>query len=124
MNVPTLSHTITALSFDVALAALAGPTLAQAPRPDRVVVFGTSLSDPGSAFAWLGGPDNRGCGTHQNIRPFDVLDDLLVPHEKAIRKSWPHCPQRARAKPRARMPHSRLRRNSRSMCSGTDPWSS
>ena len=51
MNVPTLSHTITALLFGVALAALAGPTLAQAPRPDRVVVFGTSLSDPGSAFA-------------------------------------------------------------------------
>ena len=27
--------------------------------------------------------------------------------EKAIRKSCPHCPHRARAKPRARMPQSR-----------------
>jgi phospholipase/lecithinase/hemolysin len=79
MNVPTLSRTITALVFGMALAPLAGPTLAEVPRPDRVVVFGTSLSDPGNAFAWLGEPENQGCGTRQNVPPFDALDDLLGP---------------------------------------------
>jgi len=39
-----------------------------------------------------------------------VLQDGQTPrplHENAIRKSWPQSPQRARAKPWAKMPHSR-----------------
>ena len=79
MNVPTLSRTITALSFGVTLAAIAAPALSQPARPDRVVVFGTSLSDSGNAFAWLGEPENQGCGTRQMVPPFDALDELLVP---------------------------------------------
>jgi outer membrane lipase/esterase len=79
MNVPTLSRTITALAMGMALATLAAPALSQPTRPDRIVVFGTSLSDSGNAFAWLGEPENQGCGTRQNVPPFDALDPLLVP---------------------------------------------
>src|SRR5687767_11923799 len=61
-------------TFLVAAAVLAvvtatAPTAAQA-RLGRVVVFGTSLSDPGNAFALRGGT---------NTPPDYELDPLLVP---------------------------------------------
>lgn len=46
---------------------------------DRLVVFGTSLSDTGNAFVWLKDPENSICGTLQNVPPYDGLDDLLIP---------------------------------------------
>jgi phospholipase/lecithinase/hemolysin len=79
MNAKSLSRTLTALSLGVTMAALAAPALSQPARPDRVVVFGTSLSDSGNAFAWLGEPENRHCGVRKNVPPYDELDDLLVP---------------------------------------------
>ena len=79
MNVSTLSRTLTVLSLGVTMAALAAPALSQPALPDRVVVFGTSLSDSGNAFAWLGEPENRHCGVRKNVPPYDELDDLLVP---------------------------------------------
>jgi phospholipase/lecithinase/hemolysin len=52
-----------------------------APRSsiDRIVAFGTSLTDTGNAFIWLSEPENRSCGTALNVPPYDALDDLLVP---------------------------------------------
>jgi phospholipase/lecithinase/hemolysin len=46
---------------------------------DRVVAFGTSLTDTGNAFIWLSEPANQNCGTRLNVPPYDALDDLLVP---------------------------------------------
>jgi len=54
--------------FMVIISVVLVPVMAAA--YDRIVVFGTSLSDPGNAYAltgWLSRP------------PYDTLDDLLVP---------------------------------------------
>ena len=47
-----------------------------------IVVFGTSLSDPGNAFALLSHPPagaNLATNVSQNHPPYDTLDELLVP---------------------------------------------
>src|ERR1700740_2433975 len=47
-----------------------------------IVVFGTSLSDPGNAFALLAHPPagvSLASTVSQNHPPFDTLDELLVP---------------------------------------------
>jgi phospholipase/lecithinase/hemolysin len=54
-----------------------GQTLGQAPRIDRFVVFGASLSDSGNAFQFLSA--NPHCGARQGVPPYDNLDDLLTP---------------------------------------------
>lgn len=47
---------------------------------DRIVVFGTSLSDPGNAFALLNDPANPFRLTQPlNVPPYDKLDEYLVP---------------------------------------------
>ena len=47
---------------------------------DRIVVFGTSLSDPGNAFALLNDPTNPFRLTQPlNVPPYDKLDEYLVP---------------------------------------------
>ena len=46
---------------------------------DRLVTFGTSLSDTGNAFVLLSEPASPSCGAPQNVPPYDNLDDLLVP---------------------------------------------
>jgi len=55
---------------------------------DRIVVFGTSLSDSGNAFVLNGDPtafidpiDLEGCdlGVSQNVPPYDALDEYLIP---------------------------------------------
>ena len=54
----------------VVVSSVLAPVLAGALTFDRMVVFGTSLSDPGNAYAltgWLSRP------------PYDTLDSLLVP---------------------------------------------
>ena len=56
--------------FMVVVSSVLAPVLAGALTFDRMVVFGTSLSDPGNAYAltgWLSRP------------PYDTLDSLLVP---------------------------------------------
>ncbi len=59
-------------STAVALLAVATATAVDAARPayDGIVVFGTSLSDPGNAFALLGAT---------NTPPDYLVDPLLVP---------------------------------------------
>lgn len=63
---------------ELAMAAAAAPGRDSA-AIDRLVTFGTSLSDTGNAFVWLSEPAGQGCGTRQNVPPYDKLDDLLVP---------------------------------------------
>ncbi|MCK9294170.1 MAG: SGNH/GDSL hydrolase family protein [Desulfobulbaceae bacterium] len=56
--------------FMAVVSSVLAPVLAGALTFDRMVVFGTSLSDPGNAYAltgWLSRP------------PYDTLDSLLVP---------------------------------------------
>ena len=59
--------------------------LAQQKPYDSIVVFGSSLSDPGNAFVVLSDPSSFGfdetCGllTPMNVPPYDTLDDLFVP---------------------------------------------
>jgi phospholipase/lecithinase/hemolysin len=48
-------------------------------RIDRIVAFGTSLTDTGNAFIWLSQPAHQDCGTRLNVPPFDTLEELLVP---------------------------------------------
>jgi phospholipase/lecithinase/hemolysin len=45
---------------------------------EQIVVFGTSLSDPGNAFALLNDPAFRLDQPH-NVPPYDQLDEYLVP---------------------------------------------
>jgi phospholipase/lecithinase/hemolysin len=69
----------------VAVGGLATPVPAAENAPyasiDRIVAFGTSLTDTGNAFFWLSEPANRNqnCGAPLNVPPYDALDDLLVP---------------------------------------------
>ena len=63
----------------VAFALLSSHALGDHSSIDRVVTFGTSLSDTGNAFIWLSEPANRGCGTPLNVPPYDALDEFLVP---------------------------------------------
>lgn len=67
------------LAASLVLALLCGPALAQRSGADRLVIFGTSLSDSGNAFVWLSDPVNQSCGSRLNVPPYDLLDDLLVP---------------------------------------------
>jgi len=67
-------------------AALAMPTASHAKKKpfDRIVVFGTSLSDSGNAFVIIKNPTYYsfgGCdmGTPLNVPPYDTLDELLIP---------------------------------------------
>ncbi|MDH5661280.1 MAG: hypothetical protein OEY65_09800, partial [Gammaproteobacteria bacterium] len=59
--------------------------LAQQKPYDSIVVFGSSLSDPGNAFVVLSDPSSFGfdetCGllTRMNVPPYDTLDDLFIP---------------------------------------------
>src|SRR5689334_20174526 len=64
-RVPALAGALTAC----ALLLMAAPLAAQTPY-DGIVVFGTSLSDPGNAFALRGGT---------NTPPDYLVDPLLVP---------------------------------------------
>jgi phospholipase/lecithinase/hemolysin len=56
------------------------PTWAAAMTFDQIVVFGTSLSDPGNAFALLAHASHGvALVKPQTTPPYDTLDDLLVP---------------------------------------------
>jgi len=57
---------------------------AQQKQFDRIVVFGTSLSDSGNAFVLLSDPskfgfEDCGMGTPANVPPYDALDEFLIP---------------------------------------------
>lgn len=60
-------------------------SLAQQQQFDRIVVFGTSLSDSGNAFVLLSDPwafgfgEECDMGTPANVPPYDALDELLIP---------------------------------------------
>lgn len=71
---------LTQLMVLTALAAvLATESSAQGARIDRVVSFGTSLSDTGNGFIWLSDPENKACGTLHNVPPYEALDELKIP---------------------------------------------
>src|SRR5215510_6550592 len=79
MQAPSFGKRFVVLASSVALVLLSSTTLAQHTNTDRLVAFGTSLSDTGNSFAWLSDPANAACGTRLNVPPYDALDDLLVP---------------------------------------------
>ena len=60
-------------------------SIAQEKQFERIVVFGTSLSDSGNTFTLLSDPSasgiDDGCDmlTPTNVPPYDTLDDLLIP---------------------------------------------
>lgn len=79
MRLSFLVRATTRFVTTAALALLCGQALAQYGNIDRVVVFGSSLSDTGNAFVWLSEPANQACGTRLNVPPYDALDDNLTP---------------------------------------------
>lgn len=79
MRFTTLLRAATRLASATALALVCSHALAQYGSVDRIVVFGSSLSDTGNAFVWLSEPANQACGTRQNVPPYDALDDNLTP---------------------------------------------
>lgn len=79
MSLSPLLRAAVRLASTTALALACGQALAQYGNVDRVVVFGSSLSDTGNAFVWLSEPANQGCGTRLNVPPYDALDDNLTP---------------------------------------------
>ncbi|GAB6193992.1 SGNH/GDSL hydrolase family protein [Desulfocastanea catecholica] len=75
--------TLTA-AFSVSFLFFSTTSIAQPKQFDRIVVFGTSLSDSGNAFILLSDPTAfgfGGCdmGTPANVPPYDALDELLIP---------------------------------------------
>ena len=70
---------VTRVASTTALVLLGSQALAQYGNIDRVVVFGSSLSDSGNTFVWLSEPANQACGTRLNVPPYDALDDDLTP---------------------------------------------
>lgn len=80
-----LRHIFLTLTCGVICLVLSLPALAEKKQFDRIVSFGTSLSDSGNAFVMLSDPtafgfdDECSMGTPVNVPPYDHLDDYLVP---------------------------------------------
>lgn len=74
-----LSRLALLVSASVVLALQCGLAAAGTTGIDRLVSFGTSLSDTGNAFVFLSDPANQGCGVPLSVPPYSMLDDLLVP---------------------------------------------
>jgi len=80
-----LRHTVLTVTFSVICLILSSVAFAQTKQFDRIVAFGTSLSDSSNAFILLSDPtasgfvDDCSMGTRMNIPPYDQLDDFLVP---------------------------------------------
>lgn len=79
MRFSVLLRAATRFASTTALALLCSHAWAQYGNIDRVVAFGSSLSDTGNAFVWLSEPANQACGTRLNVPPYDALDDNLTP---------------------------------------------
>lgn len=73
------------ISISVLCLVFSAPSFAQEKMFERIVVFGTSLSDSGNAFILLsdtsafGFDETCNMGTPANVPPYDALDDLLIP---------------------------------------------
>lgn len=73
------------LTVFTALLLVATVSSAQEKQFDRIVVFGSSLSDSGNAFVLLSNPQTYGfdescnLGTPANTPPYDKLDYFLIP---------------------------------------------
>jgi len=79
MRVSTLRQHLARFASSVALGLLSCTALAQHSTIERVVIFGTSLSDSGNSFIWLSDPANQACGVPLNVPPYDALDPMKVP---------------------------------------------
>jgi len=84
-SVKYLQHITITVAFSVSFFIFSTASIAQQKQFDRIVVFGTSLSDPGNAFVLLSDPaafgfsDECDMGTPANVPPYDALDELLIP---------------------------------------------
>ncbi|MBS3952024.1 MAG: SGNH/GDSL hydrolase family protein [Methylomicrobium sp.] len=82
INWSSITRTLTLL---VTCLALSFASFAQEKPFERIVVFGTSLSDPGNGFVLLSDPyafgfdENCELGTPANVPPYDSLDELVIP---------------------------------------------
>lgn len=71
-------------------------SMAQEKQFDRIVVFGTSLSDPGNAFVLLSDPYDFGfdeecnVGTPANVPPYDQLEPVLLIPKGSYAKGGHH----------------------------------
>jgi len=78
-------HVISVLALSALCLAFSGTSIAQEKQIERIVTFGTSLSDSGNAFVILSDPTSFGfnetcnLGTPANTPPYDSLDDFLIP---------------------------------------------
>ncbi len=79
MRASSVYRQFTQLASSVAFVLLSSQAWGEHASIDRVVTFGTSLSDTGNAFIWLSEPNNESCGTRLNVPPYDGLDEFLVP---------------------------------------------
>lgn len=83
-SIKYLRHITLIVAISLSFLILSTAAIAKQKPFDRIVVFGTSLSDSGNAFILLSNPtafDFGGCdmGTPANVPPYDALDDLLIP---------------------------------------------
>lgn len=73
------------VTFFISCLVLSAASIAQEKQFDRIVVFGTSLSDSGNAFVLLSDLsafdfiEDCNMGTPANVPPYDTLDDFLIP---------------------------------------------
>lgn len=80
MRAPNICRRLTRFASAALLAVLSCSAFAQAPKVDRLVFFGASLTDTGNSFIWLSKPANQACGAAAlNVPPYDALDDLNIP---------------------------------------------
>lgn len=84
-SIKYLQFIILTAAFSVSFLFFSTTSIAQQKQFDRIVVFGTSLSDSGNAFILLSDPSAFGIsedcdmGTPANVPPYDALDDLVIP---------------------------------------------
>lgn len=76
-----------AVALSVSCLVFSDSSFAQNKQIERIVVFGSSLSDSGNAFVLLSDPASFGfseeciglMGSPANVPPYDALDELLIP---------------------------------------------
>jgi len=93
-----------AVALSVSCLVFSDSSFAQNKQIERIVVFGSSLSDSGNAFVLLSDPASFGfsqecigqMGSPANVPPYDALDELLIPdgsyakggHHEANGATW------------------------------------
>jgi phospholipase/lecithinase/hemolysin len=79
-----LKYTTTLTVVVLFIMVFMSPAIAKNSHIDRIVSFGSSLSDTGNSYIWLSRPENKICGTAVNVPPYSAIKDLVPDGPYAI----------------------------------------